>query len=359
MWECRRHLAQRHHVTVVACECEGCGPGTGELHRVQVPRLPPFLEPPFFAWRASEVLESRAYDLVVSYGSTCFSADVLWVNSVHRAWLERSRSSSETRARLEGVARYLLPRHLVLLGMERKYFAPSRYRHVITVSPVVSSDLHRLYGVPLPDMTVVPNGFSPQEFSPERRGRLRSEVRSRLGVQDGQVVLLVVANELRRKGFGVLLEAVARLRDPTVHVLLLGRTPPTAFTSQIARSGLGDRLHYVGAASDIGWYHAAADLFVLPTQYEAFCLAIVEALASGLPVITTAVPGAGDLIEPDVNGLVQNDPMDAAELSSLLVQGLDGHRRERWSRSAAASVRSYAWDVILDDAERVLGSVAG
>lgn len=359
MWECRRYLSERHHVTVVACECEGCGPGTGELRRVALPPSPRFLQPWFFARRASEALGSETYDLVVSYGSTCFSADVLWVNSVHRSWLQHSRSSSLPRARLEGTARYVLPRHLVLLGMEKVYFQRRRYRHVVTVSPVVSNDLNRLYGVPQSNMTVVPNGFSPEEFSPERRGRHRPEVRRQLDIGPDNVVLLMVANELRRKGFGVLLEAVAQLGDPSVHILLVGRTPPSAFAKQVEHLGIGDRLHYAGAAEDVGRCHAAADLFVLPTQYEAFCLAIVEALASGLPVITTAVPGAGDLVEPGVNGCVQKDPLDASELSSLLRQGIDRQTRDRWSQAAPSTVGDYAWDVLLGRAESILGALVG
>jgi glycosyltransferase involved in cell wall biosynthesis len=105
-------------------------------------------------------------------------------------------------------------------------------------------------------------------------------------------------------------------------------------------------------------FHAAADLLVLPTQYEAFALTVVEALASGLPVITTTVPGAGDLVRHDGNGLLQQDATDAIELASLLELALDRSRRERWAAAAPEAVAGYEWTTLMSHYERVLLDVA-
>jgi glycosyltransferase involved in cell wall biosynthesis len=86
---------------------------------------------------------------------------------------------------------------------------------------------------------------------------------------------------------------------------------------------------------------------VLPTQYEAFALTIVEALASGLPVITTAVPGAGDLIEHDVTGLLQQDPADADELADLLRRVLDPAARDRFATAAPRAVAGLEWSTLM------------
>src|SRR5262249_42207883 len=153
----------------------------------------------------------------------------------------------------------------------------------------------------------IPNGYDPETCNPGRRLELRAELRHSLGIADDTVVLLFVANELHRKGFGVLLEAVARLGDAPVMVDVVGRAPLDPYRARMSDLGLEERVHYRGTTSDIGLFHAAADLLVLPTQYEAFSLTVVEALASGLPVVTTTVPGAGDLVRHDENGLLQND----------------------------------------------------
>jgi glycosyltransferase involved in cell wall biosynthesis len=100
----------------------------------------------------------------------------------------------------------------------------------------------------------------------------------------------------------------------------------------------------------MGSIHHAADLFVLPTRYEAFCLAIVEALASGVPVITTDVPGARDLILDGVNGRLQRDPTSHGELATLLREALREEQFKTWAANAAASVEDHTWPRLLDRA---------
>jgi glycosyltransferase involved in cell wall biosynthesis len=91
-------------------------------------------------------------------------------------------------------------------------------------------------------------------------------------------------------------------------------------------------------------------MLVLPTRYEAFCIAVVEALASGLPVITSDVPGAGDLVIDDVNGRLQRDPADAGELAGLLTSALHDRRYRNWAGRAAATVEDHTWSELLDRA---------
>jgi glycosyltransferase involved in cell wall biosynthesis len=136
--------------------------------------------------------------------------------------------------------------------------------------------------------------------------------------------------------------------------LLAGRAEPSDYVRKLRLAGLFDRFTYCGSRTDMGFVHAAADLFVLPTKYEAFCLAIVEALASGLPVITTAVPGAADVISDGYNGRVQRDPNDSGELASLLRESLDLQQRSAWAAAARPSVAHLTWDQLLAQAEHLL-----
>jgi UDP-glucose:(heptosyl)LPS alpha-1,3-glucosyltransferase len=107
----------------------------------------------------------------------------------------------------------------------------------------------------------------------------------------------------------------------------------------------------------MGRVHAAADVFVLPTQYEAFALSIVEALASGLPVITTNIPGANDRVIDGYNGLLISDPRSSNDLARALQQALDPDVRRNWEHNAAKSVSDLSWNSLLDDAERLLHSL--
>jgi UDP-glucose:(heptosyl)LPS alpha-1,3-glucosyltransferase len=175
-----------------------------------------------------------------------------------------------------------------------------------------------------------------------------------MGVDDGDVVLLFVANELHRKGFGQTLEAVARLHDRRVHIALVGRRPPTDYADVIQRLGLGEQVHYHGPTDDVGRWHAGADLLVLPTQYEPFGIVIVEALASGLPVVTTRLAGAAEAVEHGVTGWLQDDPYDVDELTALLRAALDADLVEA-GRHAALGAQPYQWSQIFRRVERLVG----
>jgi UDP-glucose:(heptosyl)LPS alpha-1,3-glucosyltransferase len=360
VWESARHLGPRHDVAVYADYWEqDHGIGDVSFQKVAPRRRPESLLPVSFFQRATRAVSRVPHDVVVSYGVNCPAGGVAWVNSLHRAWLERKRAVSAGRERAGAMLRFVHPRHRALLALEAHHFRARRYRKVITVSDHVAADLGRLYGVPPEDTVTINNGYSPEAFSPQRSAALREEVRAELGLPADAVALLMVAHELDRKGFGVLLEAVSRVDDPRLHIVLVGRATPTRYAQRIEALGLASRLRYPGAAVDVGRYHAAADAFVLPTQYEAFCLAIVEALGSGLPVVTTDVPGAGDAIRPGVNGLLQRDPLDPGELAGLLEQLLDERRREDWARGAAESALAYRWSTLLSKAEDVLREVGG
>ena len=338
VWECARHFGARHDVSVLADYWEDCGEPSVTYRKVSPARR---LRELSFMRRAGRAARDGAYDRVVSFGSNCPAGDVIWVNSLHRAWLERRGFS----------LRSLHPRHRLLLALEAHHFRARRYSRVLAVSERVADDLGRLYGVPRADIDIVPNGFDPGEFSVERRRSRRAEARAELGFAEDDVVCLMVANELARKGFGVLVEAMRLVDDPRLRILLVGRAKPEA-------ASLGDRVTYAGPSADVGRSHAAGDLFVLPTRYEAACLAIVEALASGLPVVTTDVPGAGDLIAPRENGLLQRDPLDPAELAGLLRVALDDEQRAAWSDAAPESVAHLAWPLVLDRAEGLLTAVS-
>jgi UDP-glucose:(heptosyl)LPS alpha-1,3-glucosyltransferase len=232
--------------------------------------------------------------------------------------------------------------------MEWSYFRQDPMLLVPCASRVVF-DLERLYRIRIPKdrITVVHNGFDPKTFSPEHRKAFREQARNRFEYSPDDIVLVMIANEWQRKGLKVLLDAMALVRPSPFRLLLVGRKAPTSFAVQIKSLRLGDRVRYVGAVDDVALYHSAADVFVLPTQYEAFALAIVEALASGLPVITTNVPGASDLITPGMNGLLLDNPEDCRALAGLLQQAMDVATRTRWSENAPLSVIGLDWKSLM------------
>jgi UDP-glucose:(heptosyl)LPS alpha-1,3-glucosyltransferase len=169
-------------------------------------------------------------------------------------------------------------------------------------------------------------------------------------------VLVFIANELERKGFGVLLDAVAQLDDPTVKILGAGRVAPAAYASQLQALGLTDRLRWVGSSADVSLLHAAGDVFVLPTRYEAWGLVIVEALGSGLPVVTSRLAGAAIAVRDGETGRLLEDPEDTAELAAAIRWSLSSEPMS--AHAISASVNGYTWEQIVARYADVLREVA-
>ena len=303
--------------------------------------------------RTRRVLASLSPRLTVSMGSVVPPGDVLWVPSVHRAWLEAARSIQMGRVEVPARVRFAMPRHRTLLAMESQYFRRGHPRHILCTSHREVEDLARLYQVDPALTTVVPNPIDPERFNAGRRTRDRTAARLDLRIGDDELALVFIANELHRKGFGQTLEAMARNRDRRMTLHVVGKAGLGPYQSTIRRLGLDDRVHYHGPTADVSWHLAAADLMVLPTQYEPFGLVIVEALASGVPVITSRLAGASEAVRPGRTGLILEDPYDVGELAGLLAEAGRADL-ESWGKEAASSVAPYRRDQVMGRVERIL-----
>jgi glycosyltransferase involved in cell wall biosynthesis len=149
------------------------------------------------------------------------------------------------------------------------------------------------------------------------------------------------------------LRAMAACKDLPFRLDVVGRADPGPFMELTTQLGLTTRVHHHGSSNDVGRYMAAADLFVLPTQYEPFGLVIVEALASGLPTITSRLAGAAEAVRHGSNGLLLDDPLDVEELASHLRTAASADLAE-WSASAAASVHRFRIDQTLPRVEHYI-----
>jgi UDP-glucose:(heptosyl)LPS alpha-1,3-glucosyltransferase len=144
-----------------------------------------------------------------------------------------------------------------------------------------------------------------------------------------------------------------------VRVDLVGAKNPHDYRPLAARLGVADRLFWHGPSRDVARCHAAADVFALPTRYEPFGLVIIEALASGLPVITSRLAGAAAAIDHGRSGYLLEDPGDAGELAGRLDALLDAEARERMGAAAAAGVADYEWQHVLARIDALLFPATG
>ena len=362
-YESARFLARvGHEVTVFAGDYEVDPCVCIDYRETGIPKWPAYRRPAAFFKASTRRLattqrDDGPFDALASFGCVCPLGGVYWAQSVHAAWMEHSRRLRPRFSMLRWKQR-LNPVHSELLRLEQLHLGQRRYRKVIALTDEVRRDLRRFYDVPSEDVVVLPNGFSPEEFNPENRWRRRAAVRAELGYADSDRVVVFVANELERKGFGPLLRGLAATRDPRARLLVVGRVTAGAYGHEIARLGYADRVRFVGPTSDVMKYYAAADVFALPTQYEAWGMVIIEAAACGLPVITSRLAGAAVAIREGGTGRLLDDPADVPDLARKLQELLAGSYGS--PEHISDSVQAYAWPRILAQYEHILlGSSAG
>jgi UDP-glucose:(heptosyl)LPS alpha-1,3-glucosyltransferase len=352
-WDLLEYLAPRHETVFVGSEApEGLPDG---VRMVQVGAQAASGSLGLLRQRAAtgKVLASLGARTTVTMGSVVPPGDVLMVPSVHRAWLEAARTVQMGPVALPARIRFVMPRHRTLLAMEAQYFRGGTPRHIVCSSTLEAENLTRYYGIQPSLITVIPLHFDPERFGIDRRIRDRDAARRDLGIQEGEIAMMFIANELHRKGLGETLEAMARSGNSQMGLHVVGKADLGPYRASIHRLGLDDRVRYHGPSDDVGWELAAADLLVLPTQYEPFGLVIVEALASGVPVITSRLAGASAAIREGRTGLILEDPSDPDELAGLLSRAGDADL-EGWGREAAESVVAYRRDTVMAQVEALI-----
>ena len=359
VFECSSFLAGRgHEVHVFAQSWEESGQAGITYHRVPDSRRPYFRRPLAFHNHATRMIDFTAFDVVNGHGVECPLGGLLWTHSIHRAWLEMAKQFR----RPWSLARFkqrLNPLHPVLLKLENRHLGERNYKKLIALTPQTKAEIVRLYGVPAEDITPIAPGYSPADFNVDHRDGDRKRLREAHGYGADDKVMIFVANELDRKGFGQLIRAMAALQRGDLRLHVVGRVQPGHYAGEIERLKLGGRIRFAGVVDNhtLTASYAAADMFVLPTQYEGWGLVIVEALASGLPVLTSRLAPASVTVREGRTGHLLENPKNVDEIVSkldLMLKLLPASPQE-----VSESVAAYAWSNVLLKYEQLLRSCAG
>jgi UDP-glucose:(heptosyl)LPS alpha-1,3-glucosyltransferase len=291
------------------------------------PRIEPVICNPLYVggvWRdasfARAVRRALAHDRpdVVQTHERIEGCDVFRAgDGVHRAWLaERVRA----RGRAERLAIAVNPHHRYILDAEARVFADPSLKAVICISQMVKDDVRTWFDVPESKLRVIYNAVDPREFGPAVR-RERKATRRAHGLADRHVAFVLVGSGYARKGVPAALRALSRLPEEG-RLIVVGRDKSPARYERLARQlGVRARVAFVGPQRDVRPYLGAADAFVLPTLYDPLGNAVLEALACGLPVVTSTRCGAGELVVAHDAGFVcdaNDDAAIAADMERLL-----------------------------------------
>lgn len=338
-----RHLGQCGHEPVVVCRSHEAASHPA----VRFELLRPFaVGGAWRMWSFARAVEKHVsqarYDLVVGLGKT-WSHDVLRMGGgCHATYLERAHAATrEPWERWLGKGRI---KQRTALAIERRALADTAYERVITNSHMVKRDLMQRYDVPNGAIEVIYNGVDLERFHPRRRALEGLALRQSLGLEEDQLALLFLGSGYGRKGLDRLLSAFVPFtrQHPKAQLVVAGYdSARPAWERRAARLGLGARVHFLGGRRDAEACYAAADVYVLPTRYDPFANSTLEALAAGLPVITTDANGGSELIEEGVQGsVVACDP--ERDCTAGLGAALSHWAQPEARRSAAQAARSLA-----------------
>ena len=224
---------------------------------------------------------------------------------------------------------------------------------IVSVSPSVMDFYRRRVGAAAHKCVVVPNGINVAAYQalPDRR-----QARARCGAASAEPVIGTIARLDPQKGLPVLLQAFGILarRCPRAALLIAGAGPDREALEALAvRLGLANRVHMLGFQQDVRPVLAALDVFVLPSRWEGFGLATLEAMAAGLAVVVTDVPGSRDLVEHEQTGLVV-PPNDPLALGRAIIRCLtQTDIRVRMGQRAQTTASSFSVQKMVDRYEQL------
>lgn len=350
-------LAERfclnNEVHLLTYKCELVNPYLN-IHRYRIPEKPYFLQISTSFFKVSKLIKELdiKFNFDVIHSSECESTyqDVITAHSCVRGAFEKLGPNNP----FVDFLRSLRPFTAFGLIVEKFIYTKHKYKKVIAVSEGVKREIISYYKIPEEDIVVIPNGVDIEKFKPNSRSR--KKIRERYGLNGDEIVLIFSGHEFRRKGLKYIIEALPMI-EGDVKLLVVGRDDPTPYKKLASKFKVLDKVIFAGFVPQVNEYYAASDIFVFPTAYEAYSLATLEAVASGLPIIATKVNGTEDLIKNGYNGFfIKADPTDIAEKINILAE--DKRLRVQMSKNARKTAKKHSWDEVVKQTLRVYEEVS-
>ncbi len=340
--ELAERLVREHEVHVFTNRVLTEAPAEIQFHHV-----------PCWDWKSLTVILSfilpatlklpRGFDIVHAQGLCGLRQNVTTAHMCQAGWFAALR---QVQGRLSWVQRIS---RLILVPLEwltyREWMSPQVIAISETNQRALATHYRRSRNVEL-----IYHGVDLERFHPGLRQRWREPLRAEWGLGEQDCAALYVGD--LKKGASASLQALARV--PGLRLVFVSPTPAGRWEAEARSLGVRERVIFCAETSSVERSYAAADLFLFPTFHDAFGMVITEAMASGLPVITSRAAGASELIDEDVNGLVVEPAWDVPRLAELLQQlAADPARRATLGAAARAKVEQYTWDRVAEETLRV------
>jgi glycosyltransferase involved in cell wall biosynthesis len=350
---CEIHLYSQRVQDLAIDDCaaaRGQEAGTIVWHRVPELSGPHLVR--FVGWTvvntairwSHRVFRKASFDLVLSPGINCLDADVIIVHVLFHRLRELFCAGHVEASQRIGFWRNLHRQayYGLLTALERRAYS-NHSTSLLAVSQRVADLLRRYFQ--RSDVSIVSNAVDTGHFSHATRRRRREAARRRRGFQPADLVLLLIGNDWRVKGLPTILQAMARQPNLPLKLLIVGSDAVAPFREMAEQLGVLPRCHWEAPQDNVIDLYAAADVYVSPTHEDSFALPVAEAMACGLPVVTSVFAGVASRIHHGVDGFVLRDPDDARALAKLLERlHRDIDFRHCIGETAARTAQDWTWD---------------
>lgn len=294
-----------------------------------------------FAREAEQLLSRQHFDVIHDMGDGWF-ADVFMPHHGTRiaGFYQNGHMLPAPLRESRRLLFYVLPRYREFAKLEARQYAAVPGKKFIALSKMVRDHMRAYYRTPESAIRIIYNGVDTDHFRPAEDDTSRAETRRELQFTD-QTLFLIVAHNFRLKGLDTLLSALARLQtlQPAgVGLIVAGNGNIRRYRQIADRRGIGHLVRFVGNLAEPIRVYQAADVYVQPTFYDPCSLVALEALACGLPVITTVHNGVSELIGHGREGYILDNPLDDVTLTQFMRAYLDPAFR----RCSATAARALA-----------------
>jgi len=316
------------------------------FHKVPILLFPRFMRQISFASFVQRQIQRGGFDLVHSH-DRIFRMHLLTMHGIpHAEWIREARKKRLT----------LFDR--AMAWVERKGLTGPDMRMVLPVSGLVKEKLLKAYAIPDHRICVIHPGISEQHFASLDREICRRRIRTRHGLSESDVVVLFVGMNFEIKRLGLVIEGLAGLiREKSggagLKLLVAGKGDPLPYQALARRLGIAERIIFAGVTREVEAYYLASDIFVMPSVFDTFGMAVLEAMAAGLPVVITQKVGARDLLTDSVQGFILSETPKPAELAAKIALLLNPERRMRMGEKARAAALQHTWTRVADEMEEI------
>ncbi len=287
-----------------------------------------------FVKQLESYLKQRNYDLVVGFNKmpgldvyyaadTCFQAKA---RTKHSAWYR------------------FMPRYRHLLAYEKAVFAKDSKTEILLISKAEQPAFMQYYATPAERFHLLPPGIAKDRIAPMNADEIRKAMRQECQISDNEFLVLLVGSGFKTKGLDRILLGLAALSDDfkkRTKLYIIGKDNPAPFVKMAKQLNITQQIHFLGGRDDVPQLLLAADLLLHPAYHENTGTVLLEAIVTGLPVLTTAACGYADYIKKANAGIVLSAPFQQAEFNQSLQDMLSSlSNRQMWKTNGLAFAKT-------------------